>query len=530
MQRQLRFILYFFIGIFTLASLRLSYLALGNNSSEAAEIQSSYTLTVDTPRGTIYDRNMKHISNGEESYRAVLTATPSVISELYKQLSKSRADLLVEELRKGKPICTEVPSGFSATGCKTFLCYNKTPSYQPAAQLVGYLDYSFQNGVCGLQSVFNSLLSCDHETKTVYACGATGTALAGLEPNISIDMSQYEKGVITTLDVELQNICEEALKMVERGAVVITRTGSGEILAMASAPTFSLDKLDEALKNPDSPFVNRALSEYNLGSIFKICVVAAAVENGISTDFSYDCTGLVEVGNKFHCHKKEGHGVLNMTGAFSVSCNTYFINLAQKVGADKIFQTAKKLGLSSENVLCDGISGSSGGLGNLEEIRNVPAALANFSIGQGGVMVTPLQISQLVNTVANGGVYFPPYLISGIVDQNGETKYEKVASGYRAISTQTADTLKNMMRLVMTEGTGVAGKPKTGDSGGKTATAETGWTDPQGVAKKNAWFAGFYNTEAEGYSISILVDGGTSGSSDAAPIFKCICDKISENQ
>ena len=148
-------------------------------------------------------------------------------------------------------------------------------------------------------------------------------------------------------------------------------------------PSFSPKNLSAALDNADSPFLNRGLLSYNLGSIFKICVAAAALESGISPEEKYFCSGSVDCGNVFCCHKEDGHGEIDMSEAFAKSCNTYFINLAEKVGAESIFDFAQKAGLSADVVITEGLTAKSS-LGQLSKIKESPRSPCKFRHRPGG--------------------------------------------------------------------------------------------------------------------------------------------------
>ena len=255
-----------------------------------------------------------------------------------------------------------------------------------------------------------------------------------------------------------------------------------------------------------------------------MCVVCAALESGIPADFSYCCTGSIDCGNTFFCHKSDGHGSIDMSEAFAKSCNTYFIALAKEVGADKIYGMAQKLGLSGKQKICGGLEQSCD-LGELSKIKESPSALANFAIGQGDIMVTPLCVSLLVNAAANGGVYFPPALISGYRSSDGTIDYQKGTEGTRVFSRQTAETLSAMMKRVFEDGTASGLSPNTGVYGGKTATAETGFKNDDGNFAKAAWFAGYYELDGLRLSVAVLVEDGSSGTADAVPVFRDFCNK-----
>lgn len=265
-------------------------------------------------------------------------------------------------------VTVTVPADFSAKGAAVFKIYDKNPSYIPAVQLMGYLDSQGRHGKSGLSLTFDDRLYFDVTTSASVAANAAGGMLLGIEPERNDNSDHIRKRPCH--HPRLQNPAggRKRLSGIKKGAIAVTKTGSGEILALASVPSFSPRNLSAALKNPDSPFLNRSLCNYNLGSIFKICVVCAALESGIPADFSYCCTGSIDCGNTFFCHKSDGHGSIDMSEAFAKSCNTYFIALAKEVGADKIYGMAQKLGLSGRQKICGGLEQSCD-LGELSKIK-----------------------------------------------------------------------------------------------------------------------------------------------------------------
>ncbi len=468
---------------------RLAYLCLGDTLMQTAEGQSSYLVTVDEPRGTVFDRTLEPITNRDWVVKTGVLP-PSLETD---------------------GVGVSCRQGFS--------------TLQTAAHLIGYVDSTENKGVGGLQHGYDSLLQGTPTTVTYYR-DAVGGILQGLGTEISQDLSIYEKGVVTTLWLPLQQAVEKAFSSSQKGAVVITHCQTGEVLAGASFPSFSPLDVSASFDNTASPLLNRMLLGYNVGSVFKLCVAAAALEQGISSDYTYCCTGEIQAGQSFSCHKAEGHGTLNMEQALAVSCNPYFIHLASRVGGQGVYDMAVAMGLGEETTLCQGITGEKGELPVLEELLRSPAELANFAIGQGRFLATPLQINGVTAALANGGVMFPQRLVSGLRNTKGEVTYEKGKTGKRVCSVTTAETLKTMMATVMTGGTGTQGYFSELPSGGKTSTAQTGMVDRKGQGVYNAWFTGFLPLENPIYAVTVLVEGGSSGGSDAAPIFREICKTI----
>lgn len=186
---------------------------------------------------------------------------------------------------------------------------------------------------------------------------------------------------------------------------------------------------------------------------------------------------------------------------------------------------AKKLGFGSPSQLAPELSSSAGNLPNDQELGN-PAEVGNFGFGQGVFMATPIQVSQMVCAIANGGSVVTPRLVAGFTE-DGKTfsRQEPIILPTNAMRERTAEILRKYMISVIENGSGSRAKPAFGTAGGKTATAQTG-RYIQGEEQLQAWFAGFYPGEHPQYVITVLVEGGGEGSVAAAPVFKRVCDMI----
>ena len=302
---------------------------------------------------------------------------------------------------------------------------------------------------------------------------------------------------------------------------------SGELRACVSYPSININNLGEYVDNADSPFINRVFSAYSVGSIFKLVTSAAALEQGISTEFCYTCTGSIDVnGQIFNCHKWGGHGEIDMTTAIVESCNTYFIALSQYLDKTEYISLASSLSYGKEMELCEGIISSSGNLQNPNDIE-VAAECANLSFGQGKLTATPLQICVMTAAIANDGVINMPSLIKGIRNKDGDIDYTDIIPEKRVISYDTAKKLQRfMLKTVKSENS--KSEPETTVAGGKTSTAQTGWYNEYGKEIYNCWFTGYFPYYNPKYAVTVLVEDGVSGNVSAGPIFKKIADDITE--
>ena len=259
-------------------------------------------------------------------------------------------------------------------------------------------------------------------------------------------------------------------------------------------------------------------------------MAAAALESGYGRYTPYTCKGYEDVdGHIFYCHWRNGHGEIDLQKAIEVSCNPFFIDLGLRVGGKRIASMAREIGFSRAAQFTDDIKTQSGTLPDDAEL-SLDTAVANFSFGQGSLTATPIQVAQMICTVANGGYAVTPRLVEGFTD-DGKTYYEHTAAyaPSQVFSKRTSDILRECLVSNVEEGSGVKAKPSFGTAGGKTASAQTGVYETPGEEDSeivHAWFAGYFPAETPKYAIVVLVEGGESGSDTAAPIFKEIADEI----
>ena len=288
-------------------------------------------------------------------------------------------------------------------------------------------------------------------------------------------------------------------------------------------PYFSIESIESYLESDDSPLLNRAISAYNVGSVFKPCVAVAGLENNINS-FSYFCTGKHKIIDRyFKCHKSDGHNYMNLKTALANSCNTYFYNYAMKIGGEKIYNIASSLNFGNSFDICSGISNNSGTLPKKESLVNL-AQLANFSIGQGKVTLSPISILTLYCSIASNGEYYLPSIVEGTL-QNGEFKRYETGSPTRVMSPETAKTIREYLCSVLSEGTGEDAKPKTTTAAGKTATAQTG-KYKNGTEISQGWFCGFFPAENPRYVVVVFSEDTTAQAKTCNQIFAQIADEI----
>ena len=522
------------IGIFLLVLVLMGGLMLrlydlsGQNLSQAADQQAGLTVTVANVRGTIYDANLRPLVNAETEYRVSLTASPETLAAVSSCLDAAALETLTERLQEGKPVAAVLDSLPSpADGLAVFETPVRYSEPLLAPHVLGYLDGDGLHGATGAELVFDERLNdCAGKAETTYTVDATGRPLQGIAPTLSNTLGRAKAGVALTIDADIQKIAENAARQyIRKGAVVVMEPSTGRIAAMVSLPDFQPSTVAENLNNTDAPLLNRALCNYNCGSVFKIVTAAAAIEAGIPLSTSFDCAGSLDVGGiTFHCHNRLGHGGLTMTQAFAQSCNPYFIRLAQRMGGQTLYAMAVALGFDRPVILAEGWKTARAVLPSETELLS-PAAVANLSFGQGALMATPVHIAQLVAAVVNDGNIVRPTLLKGMVDENGALTEEPVSPAQSAFSASTARTLRELMKTVVEEGTGRSARPFELGAGGKTGTAETGW-EQDGKEVVQSWFGGVYPAENPGYVVVVLAGDAENTDGKSSPVFKKICEEL----
>lgn len=515
----------FFLLAVMFAGIGARVLNIANNTQAAASSGAGLRLDIAYLRGTIYDCNLKPLTNADVCFKAIAKPTQKALAALETELDTVQFRFVKEKMLAGEAVCVEV--GSTACDGKDILVMSCPARYGSlACHIIGYCGYD-GSGVSGMEKAFDYLLVSGNKTVTArIPTDANGRVLLGEKTEVS-DTSAPACGAVLTVDADIQKIVENALDSSggQCSAAVVTDIKTGAIKACVSRPAFDPDDIASALDNPASPLINRAFLPFSVGSVFKPVVAASALENGVDSSFSYTCTGSVtHNGVTFNCHKKDGHGELDMQGAIAVSCNTYFIALALETGADNIIETAQSFGFGRETTLADGIKSKGG---NLPQTVDSAAATANLSFGQGELTATPLQICAMMAAIANGGYYVEPYLVEGEVDADGSfVKKYSYSERKQIISAETAEQLQSFLESVVEQGSGKRAKSDAVACAGKTATAQTGRSE-NGEEIYNAWFAGYFPADNPQYAVVIIKENGGEGAISCAPVFKEIAENVS---
>ena len=313
--------------LFCAVAVYLAWLMQKPELLQAAAGQGSYTCTAGTAAGTIYDRNGVPLVNTKSVCTAVVSPTPEAAEALLPHVLDAEA--FYEKLAQGKPFtCTVDTADIACPDVTVLEIPQRYTTPQPAQHVIGYTQEG--KGVAGLESAYDAVLrGVDSQWSVTFSVDGKGKPLAGEAAQVRYGANPVQ-GVMTTLDIRMQRICETASASLQKGCVVVMDVESGDILGLASFPGYTPDALGEAMQNPDSPMIQRALYAYPVGSIFKLVTAACAYENGAETAFQWNCNGVISIGSqRFRCHDPQGHGLQNLADAMRNSCNPYFIALGQ---------------------------------------------------------------------------------------------------------------------------------------------------------------------------------------------------------
>ncbi|MCH5198972.1 MAG: penicillin-binding protein 2 [Oscillospiraceae bacterium] len=522
-KRPLAIFLFFCVTLSGL-TVRLARLMTGANSLSASYADEK-SITLDVSRGYIYDRNLYPlVNNTEKNITAVILN--DITRKYFTEGQFGGAEISSSGIMVTFESDKEQEETLFCTNIKTVLRYSDEFL---CPHIIGYIN-SDGKGVCGIEKSFDKILyNASGRIGVKYTANATGGAIAGTGIEEVNDGYNNPSGIVLTIDKDIQAITENALKNsdIKTGAAVVLKVETGEILAISSIPSFNVNNLDKALSDPLLPFLNRALSAYPVGSVFKPFIAAAALENGVSLPDNYFCTGKTDIGNlSFRCYNSVSHGELDINRAICKSCNSYFISLGQETGAEKLHGICSNFGFGKEIRLTGDIKSAEGNLPD-EKSLSSPGALANLCFGQGDLLATPLQLASAFNALASNGIYKEPYITKALINENKEEyAYFKSEEPYRAVSAETSEKINSALNLNMLEGTGKQGNSEFFSSAGKTATAQTGKYDSDGKEKLCTWFCGFFPYESPKYTIVVFSENGSSASEECAPVFKRISEGI----
>lgn len=523
-KKRLLIVYFLFLTSMLLVSVRIYIIATdGSSAQKVLSGQYSRKLEIAERSGFVFDRNGKLCGIAEDGYSVY--ADPAKIPydsyETYAQAlsdaSGKETSYYFEKLHLSVPFVTFSDEKCELYGIQNYKLY-KTEGSNFLCHILGYCN-SDGKGVSGLRKAYDTFLHDDGKKYVV--ARYTANALGGEAPNTTAvieDNGYNEKhGVYLTIDAELQkkteDICE---KMLEKGCVIVQDINTGEILSCLSKPTYNTDDVTPYLTSENGELLNRVFLGYTPGSVFKTVVASAMLEEDISLiDREYECKGYIEVsGKKISCHKKDGHGKIKMREAFSVSCNPYFISLALENGIASVIKTAKEMGVSEFSKIDE--LPVSGGVLPYEKTEN-PIDIANTAVGQGKLLLTPLEMNTIMMCAVTGSIK-TPHIVEKLVSDNTE-EFVGMSDKKQILNPQTVAALRSMLESCVNNGTGYRIVNDTVSCGGKTATAQSGQIK-NGKEVIHSWFSGYFPADEPSCVVTVLCDGNSEKNEHPTLIFK----------
>jgi len=387
-------------------------------------------------------------------------------------------------------------------------------------------------GRSGLEKYYDDILRGEKGGKEVEvdALGQEVTVLLYQKPVPGKDL-------ILTIDKDLQ-LYGENLLFGKKGSIVVSDPKTGEILALVNKPSFSPNLFANGISHTDwqrlssdsnYPLTNRSLQgAYPPGSIFKVVTAIAALEEGV-TDRKRKiyCSGTFELADRvITCWKETGHGSLSIIDAIANSCNVYFYTLGKDLGIEKFnkymqeFELGKKTGI---DLPAEAIGIIPSAQWKEREVKEIwfPGDTINLSIGQGYLLLTPLQVHNVITSIAMEGEIYKLHLAKKIISADGKTVKEIKPEIFKELnfSPDTFKIIKEGLRQTILKGTGWRANIEELAVAGKTGTAQ----NPQG--ETHAWFIGFAPYEAPEICITVFVENGGEGGEVAAPIARAMLEK-----
>ncbi len=335
--------------------------------------------------------------------------------------------------------------------------------------------------------------------------------------------------VHTTLDVKLQEVADRALG-IYKGAILVSETSTGKILAMVSKPDYDPNQIeeiwDDLVEDKESGILlNRATQGlYPPGSTFKIVTALEYMRENPDTypSYSFQCAGsFVDGADRINCYHGQNHGSVDFSRSFAKSCNSSFANMGVKLDKSKFQDTLGDLLFNQELPL--DINYNKSRIDVKEDSPN--GDMMQIAIGQGTTGMTPIHLNMITNAIANNGTLMKPYIIDYVENSTGTVMKQFSPSSYKKIiSEEEAEALTGLMQGVVEEGTASKLKGLSYTAAGKTGSAEYNLVK----GDSHAWFTGFAPVEDPKISVTVIIEGAGSGGDFAVPIAKRIFDAYFE--
>lgn len=509
---------------------------------QRADRQQMSTVTAPAKRGEIYDRNGRllaysvdadtiyavptEIADASKAADAICDAlddcTRKMRDELRERLAQPRSFVYVR--RRATPLQAKRVAALGLEGIG-FRAESKRfyPNRELAAHLLGYVGVD-NAGLGGLEATYDKTVR-GREGKILLQTDARRAVFSRLERSPTAGAS-----LELTIDEHLQHIAEREVQAgveaarADGGTAVIMDPHSGEILAMASWPTFNPNEYGDS---PENSRRNRAVQDiYEPGSTFKIVTASAALQEGVITPETMVDTqgGVIKFpGRKPITDMGHNYGTLSFADVIVHSSNVGAIKVGLMVGAERLGLYVKRFGFGRPT--SPDFPGESPGI-VWDPAKMNDSALASMSMGY-QVAVTPLQMAAAASAVANGGTLYEPHVVRAIIKGSQRTVIgPKVVR--QAILPATAATVTGIMERVVTDGTGRNARLVSYTVAGKTGTADKLVNGRYSGAQQNVSFVGFVPSRNPVFTVIVMVDsprvGGDTGGMIAAPIWKRIAD------
>ncbi|THB73299.1 MAG: penicillin-binding protein 2 [Desulfobacteraceae bacterium] len=582
------------ILVFILLFLRLIYLQVikGEEFRRLSETNCIRLKSIKPFRGMIFDRNKKLLVDNRPSFNLnIILEDAKPLDRVKSQLDElinlpgEELDQIIDKAPRGafyKPLLIKKDISreelaiieahkFDLPGIHIDIEPHRHYLYKKsAAHLLGYLGQINVNelksgkypgvnsgdaiGRYGTEKSFETFLRGKRGGRQVEvdASGRIIKVLKTVEPLSGNDL-------YLALDLELQQVAEAFLEG-ERGAVVAMDPSNGDVLVMASSPSFDLNdfiggisskKWKTLISDPGKPMTNKAIQGvYPPASTYKIVTALAALEEKIiDPSTTFFCPGQMTYGNRvYRCWNKHGHGEVNVTQALTESCDVFFYIVGDKLGVDVLAQYAKGCGLGKstrvnlDNELRGLIPTASWKKKRYNESWQGGETLS-IAIGQGFNLVTPLQMCVLTAAVGNGGTLYRPRILKSVEAPGGQVVKQietEIIGGLPASKETLAIVKKGLLGVVEgVRGTARKIRMKEVQIAGKTGTAQV-FSIKQGekvdmeklkyTLKDHAWFVAYAPAKDPVIAVSVIIEHGEHGSTAAAPVARAVIEKCLEQK
>lgn len=549
LQKRLLVLIMLITFVFLALSCRLFYIQVINaeNLVKRAEEQWTRDLPINAKRGTIYDRNGVALAISYTSFnvyvRAVNVKEASKVTKLLSEtfdldyektyqkvtnrfVSESLIKLQAEEEDVLKLKKANLDGIYLSENTKRFYPYGDF-----LTQVLGYTTID-NIGQSGLELYYNKYLAGIDGYSYVQANikgGELYNSLASYVPAIS------GNNLHLTIDYNIQKFAESAANEImvnekpKTATIIVMDAKTSEILAMTSKPSFNLNEIPrDDISSLNSMTKNLSLVDvYEPGSTFKVLTTAVALEEGKVTpnDRFYDPGFRIVDGQKIKCWRLHGHGSQTMTEGLCNSCNSVFVDLALRLGEDKMYSYFEKFGFG--NTLNVDFPGESGGIIMQKDVAK-KVDLARMGFGQ-AIATTPIQLINGICCVLNGGTLMQPYFVDKITTSEGTLIKQNSALKVRqVVSEKTSDTIKMMFEEVIKKANGFNSFIPGYRVGGKTGTSQK-YENGKINGKYVASFVGGFPADDPKYVCLVVVDEPTSGAYYGSIVATPYAKKIFEN-